>query len=68
MCAPDWLALRAGADAAARAPEAADRVAAYLGDGPVTVRDLGCGTGSMLRWLGPRLPGPQRWYLHDRDP
>ena len=22
----------------------------------------------MGRWLAPRLPGPQRWVLHDRDP
>jgi hypothetical protein len=32
------------------------------------VHDLGSGTGSMLRWLAPLLPGPQRWVLHDRDP
>src|SRR5699024_11046139 len=31
------------------------------------IHDLGCGTGSMTRWLAPRLPGPQRWILHDRD-
>lgn len=68
VCAPDWLALREPADAAARAPELAELVAGHLGGGPLTVRDLGCGTGSMRRWLGPRLPGPQRWFLHDRDP
>jgi SAM-dependent methyltransferase len=68
VCAPDWLALREGADAAARAPELAGLAAEHVGAGPVTVRDLGCGTGSMLRWLAPQLPGPQRWYLHDRDP
>ena len=22
----------------------------------------------MGRWLAPRLPGPQHWILHDRDP
>lgn len=32
------------------------------------VHDLGCGTGSMGRWLAGRLPGPQHWVLHDRDP
>ncbi|MEV6394085.1 methyltransferase domain-containing protein [Streptomyces sp. NPDC051907] len=32
------------------------------------VRDLGCGTGSMGRWLAPRLPGAQHWILHDHDP
>ena len=31
------------------------------------VHDLGSGTGSMARWLAPRLPGPQHWVLHDRD-
>ena len=31
------------------------------------IHDLGSGTGSMSRWLAPRLPGPQHWVLHDRD-
>ena len=31
------------------------------------IHDLGCGTGSMARWLGPLLHGPQGWVLHDRD-
>ncbi|MFC7491055.1 MULTISPECIES: class I SAM-dependent methyltransferase [unclassified Knoellia] len=34
----------------------------------LVIHDLGCGSGSMARWLAPRLPGPQRWILHDRDP
>jgi SAM-dependent methyltransferase len=68
VCAPDWLALREPADAAARSKTLAELVAQECGGGPLTVRDLGCGTGSMLRWLAPLLPGPQRWYLHDRDP
>ncbi len=73
--APEWLLLREGADAAARAKDllgplrhrltAAARVP---GRRPLLVRDLGCGTGSMGRWLVGRLPGPQRWVLHDRDP
>lgn len=29
---------------------------------------MGCGTGSMGRWLAGRLAGPQLWILHDRDP
>jgi hypothetical protein len=33
----------------------------------MVIHDLGCGTGSMVRWLAPRLPGPQRWVGHDRD-
>jgi hypothetical protein len=73
VCAPDWLALREVADAAARASELVDLVRGYLaaaaGPGaPVLIRDLGCGTGSMGRWLAPRLSGPQVWVLHDRDP
>lgn len=68
VCSPDWLALREPADAAARAPQLADRLAGHLPRGPLVVRDLGCGTGSMGRWLAGRLPGPQHWILHDRDP
>ena len=37
------------------------------GDGRPVIHDLGCGTGSMGRWLAPRLPGPQHWVLYDRD-
>jgi hypothetical protein len=36
-------------------------------DAPLVVHDLGCGTGSMMRWLAPLLFGPQRWTAHDRD-
>ncbi|WP_370462388.1 trans-aconitate 2-methyltransferase [Nocardiopsis sp. FR6] len=62
--APEWLALREGADARARA---ARPPALLYGHGRV-VADLGCGTGSLGRWLAPRLPRPQRWVLLDRDP
>jgi SAM-dependent methyltransferase len=69
---PDWLALREPADAAARSARLVDRLRGLLderpGAGPIVVRDLGCGTGSMARWLAPRLPHPQRWLLHDLDP
>ncbi|WP_407650853.1 class I SAM-dependent methyltransferase [Actinoplanes lobatus] len=59
-----WLALREPADAAARAAELVGEL-----PGPVrTVRDLGCGTGSLGRWLSPRLPLPQHWIMTDRDP
>lgn len=68
VCTPDWLALREPADAAARDPELAALAAEGLGDErPLVIRDLGCGSGSLGRWLAPRLPGPQRWVLHDRD-
>ncbi len=63
----DWLALREPADAAARSRDLVDVLRPLL-PGPVAVHDLGCGTGSMGRWLAPLLPVEQRWVLHDRDP
>ncbi|MGC5019261.1 class I SAM-dependent methyltransferase [Micromonospora sp. DT47] len=64
----DWLRLREPADAAARARDLVDRLGDRLtGDRPLVVHDLGSGTGSMARWLAPRLPGPQHWILYDRD-
>ncbi|MET9254759.1 hypothetical protein [Streptomyces sp. NPDC003717] len=66
--APDWLRLREPADAAARAREPLDALRERLTGPRLTVHDLGSGTGSMGRWLAPRLPGPQHWVLHDRDP
>ncbi len=65
---PQWLALREPADAAARSTELAERLARRLGPGPHAIHDLGGGSGSMGRWLAPRLPGPQHWVVHDRDP
>lgn len=65
---PDWLTLREPADAAARSAELVDLLRPLLPDDrALGVHDLGCGTGAMSRWLAPRLPGPQRWFLHDRD-
>ena len=64
-----WLELREAADAEARAADLAEQVSRLLaGTAPLVIHDLGCGTGSMARWLAPRLPGPQHWMLHDRDP
>jgi hypothetical protein len=72
VCTPDWLALREGADAAARAPQLVELVRGHLAaavrpGAPAVIRDLGCGSGSMGRWLARRLSGPQVWILHDRD-
>lgn len=65
---PDWLILREPADAAARSPELAERLAGHLSaDERLVIHDLGGGTGAMGRWLAPRLPGPQHWVVHDRD-
>ncbi|WP_232107952.1 MULTISPECIES: hypothetical protein [Streptomyces] len=71
--APEWLELREGADAAARAHELLDPLRIRLANLPgradgLVVHDLGCGTGSMGRWLAPRIDGAQHWILHDRDP
>lgn len=65
---PDWLTLREPADAAARSPALVDALRSRLqARRPLVVHDLGCGSGSMGRWLAPLLPGPQHWVLHDRD-
>ncbi|MFF7449022.1 MULTISPECIES: trans-aconitate methyltransferase [unclassified Streptomyces] len=70
--APEWLELREPADAGARSLDLLDplriRLANLPGKAGVVIHDLGCGTGSMGRWLAPRLDGPQHWVLHDRDP
>ena len=59
-----WLGLREPADAAARALELVEQLPGTVR----TVRDLGCGTGSLGRWLSPHLPAPQHWIMTDRDP
>ena len=63
-----WLALREPADAAARSVELVEALSSRLPTGrTLQVHDLGSGTGSMARWLAPRLARPQHWVLHDRD-
>lgn len=65
---PRWLSLREPADARARATELVDRVRHCLPHGRLAViHDLGCGTGSMARWLAPQLTGAQHWIGYDRD-
>jgi hypothetical protein len=65
---PGWLLLREPADAAARSAELAERLGRQLATaGRLVIHDLGGGSGAMGRWLAPRLPGPQRWVVHDRD-
>ncbi|MFD3822118.1 class I SAM-dependent methyltransferase [Streptomyces sp. NPDC058625] len=71
--APEWLQLREPADAFARAHDLLDPLRIRLADLPkradgFIIHDIGCGTGSMGRWLAPRLDGAQHWVLHDRDP
>ncbi|MCY3845543.1 MAG: class I SAM-dependent methyltransferase [Acidobacteria bacterium] len=65
---PAWLALREPVDHRSRAAAAASLLAtACRRHGWSRVVDLGSGTGSNLRYLAPRLPGPQHWTLVDRD-
>ncbi len=69
--APEWLALRESADASARSGKLLEPLRSWLvkrSDPGLVIRDLGCGTGSMGRWLAGQLPGPQHWVLQDRDP
>lgn len=61
----EWLALREAEDARARSRKLARAAARRLAAGPIVIHDLGSGTGSMMRWLAPLLPGPQTWVLHD---
>ena len=66
---PTWLDLREPADAEARSPALLSKAAAlFAGKETVSVADLGCGTGSLLRALAPLLPDRQRWLLIDGDP
>jgi SAM-dependent methyltransferase len=53
-------------DHAARSAALADRFVAAVGEAP-DLLDLGCGTGSNLRYLAPRIAGAHRWLLLDRD-
>ena len=65
---PDWLALREPADAAARSTALVERLSQHLrATRRMVVHDLGGGSGSMGRWLAPRLAGEQHWVVHDRD-
>ncbi|HET6522203.1 MAG TPA: hypothetical protein VFG47_20625 [Geminicoccaceae bacterium] len=64
--AADWLGLREPFDAAARSAALAAGFAAALPPAPRVI-DLGSGTGSNLRYLAPRLGGPQAWLLTDHD-
>jgi SAM-dependent methyltransferase len=59
-----WLGLREPADADARAAD----LVGLLPPAIHVIRDLGCGTGSLARWLAPQLPTPQHWIMADLDP
>ncbi len=64
----EWLALREPADTAARDPAVVARLAGLLSGRSVSrFVDLGCGTGSNVRYLASRVPGAQEWALVDSD-
>ncbi len=68
-----WLALRAVADARARAAQLTRLAADWLlqrhrAGRALRLLDLGSGSGANPRFLAPRLPGPQHWVLVDHDP
>lgn len=70
----EWLGLREPFDADARNVAAQQmRLVGRLQrwragiTRPWRVIDLGCGTGSNLRWLAPRLGGAQQWLAVDHD-
>ena len=66
--AADWLALREPYDAAACNAAVRDAaIAAIAGFDPVSIVDLGTGTGSGLRALAPLIPARQTWRLVDND-
>ena len=68
MFTRSWLEQREPVDHRSRASELVDLLAdAWRRSGWQRVLDLGCGTGSNLRYLSPRLSGPQTWTLVDHD-
>jgi SAM-dependent methyltransferase len=62
----DWLDLREPFDAIARSEALAAQVLALLPARPRLI-DLGSGTGSLFRWLAPRIGRAQAWTLVDHD-
>ncbi|MGE6776235.1 glycosyltransferase [Vreelandella titanicae] len=67
--ASDWLTLREAADVDSRSQPLAELAAEWLSartPAPL-IADLGCGRGSNMRFLAPRLNGQQRWKLIDHD-
>jgi hypothetical protein len=64
----EWLATREPYDQRARNPAVLDSVIAWSRNlSSITIVDLGCGTGAMLRVIAPRLGAHQNWRLIDYD-
>jgi len=65
----DWLSLREPADHRSRSPLVLSQVCRWAADyDPLRIIDLGCGSGSNLRYLCPSLPVRQHWVCVDQDP
>ena len=63
-----WLALREEIDHRSRAASLLPPLVDWWTDAKHSaVLDLGCGTGSNLRYLSPKLAGRQNWTLVDHD-
>jgi len=62
----DWLDLREPHDALARSEAIAAQLLTLLPARP-RLLDLGAGTGSLFRWLAPRIGRAQAWTLVDHD-
>ena len=64
----EWLALREPVDHVARAASVTAFVAHAVASRAALVgADLGCGTGSNVRYLAPFLPSARAWRLLDHD-
>lgn len=64
----EWLSLREAYDLSARNQVVMRAVTdAFKGKSTPRIVDLGCGTGSTLRILAPRLGASQKWRLVDHD-
>lgn len=65
---PGWLELREPVDHRSRAAELLPHLRQWwMGDTRASVLDLGCGTGSNLRYLAAELPAARTWTLLDHD-
>ena len=63
-----WLALREPLDAASRSTALTHAVVDALPrNRPLRIVDLGCGTGSNVRYLRRSLPGAHEWLLVDAE-
>mgnify|MGYP000642364552 CR=1 FL=1 len=66
---PVWLTLREPADHAARSAALTQKLAAWAREqSALHILEMGCGTGSNLRYLCPHLGHHQEWTLLDYDP